>query len=243
MKIFRRVYYSAIAVAHLCKNLFMSISDYVKARMILGNRGGIIHFPAKVERGSVLEGRNAIGANSYYYGEMGFGSYIGEKCWVSADIGRFSCIANNVQTLSGTHPYKEPFASVSPLFYSTQKQVGFSFAREQVFEEMRYYDRQRKIRAKIGNDCWIGENVLMTGGIVVGDGAVVLAGAIVTKDIPPYAIAGGVPAKVMGYRYDEETIDFLLSTKWWNKDFQWFAENHDLLCCLDALKESLRTNT
>ena len=80
----------------------MSISDYVKARMILGNRGGIIHFPAKVESASVLEGRNAIGANSYYYGEMGFGSYIGEKCWISADIGRFSCIANNSLSLTDT---------------------------------------------------------------------------------------------------------------------------------------------
>ena len=68
------------------------------------------------------------------------------------------------------------------------------------------------------------------------DGAVVLAHAVVTKDVPPYAIVGGVPAKVIGYRYDEDTIDFLLKVKWWNKDKKWFKEHWELLCDIDKMK-------
>ena len=63
-----------------------------------------------------------------------------------------------------------------------------------------------------------------------------MAHAVVTKDVPPYAIVGGIPAKVIGYRYDEETIDFLLKIKWWNNDINWFKENWELLCDLDKLK-------
>lgn len=54
--------------------------------------------------------------------------------------------------------------------------------------------------------------------------AVVLANAVVTKDVPPYAIVGGVPAKVIGYRFDEETIQFLLNTQWWNNSEEWFEK-------------------
>lgn len=68
----------------------------------------------------------------------------------------------------------------------------------------------------IGNDVWIGSDVLIMGGLTIGDGAVLAAGAVVTKDVPPYAIVGGVPAKVIKYRFDEETIKELLELKWWD---------------------------
>ena len=89
---------------------------------------------------------------------------------------------------------------------------------------------------EIGNDVWIGENVFFQGGVIIGDGAVVLAGAVVTKNVPPYAIVGGVPAKVLKYRYDEETIKFLLGFKWWDKDVNWLRDNWQLLCDIDKLK-------
>ena len=89
---------------------------------------------------------------------------------------------------------------------------------------------------EVGNDVWIGENVFFQGGVIIGDGAVVLAGAVVTKDVPPYAIVGGVPAKVLKYRYDEETIKFLLSIKWWDKDVNWLRDNWQLLCDINRLK-------
>ena len=73
-----------------------------------------------------------------------------------------------------------------------------------------FVDNDNKWIVNIGHDCWIGEHVFMVGGVTVNNGAVVLAHAVVTKDVPPYAIVGGIPAKVIGYRYDEETIAFLL---------------------------------
>ena len=69
---------------------------------------------------------------------------------------------------------------------------------------------------KIGNDVWIGEFVTIVGGVNIGDGAVIATKSVVTKDVPPYAIVGGIPAKVIKYRFDEETIGALLQSKWWD---------------------------
>ena len=64
----------------------------------------------------------------------------------------------------------------------------------------------------------------------------VLAHAVVTKDVPPYAIVGGVPAKIIGYRYDEATIKWLLNVQWWNNPIAWFRAHWSLLCDIDKLK-------
>ena len=80
-------------------------------------------------------------------------------------------------------------------------------------------------------------DVNLIGGVEIGDGAVVLSRAVVTKDVPPYAIVGGIPAKVIGYRYDKETINFLLHTKWWDNTPERFEEYWDLLNDIEKLKE------
>ena len=88
----------------------------------------------------------------------------------------------------------------------------------------------------IGNDVWIGEGAFLAGGITVGDGAMILARAVVVQNVPPYAIVGGVPAKVISFRYDEDTINWLLDIQWWNLDTNWLKENWKLLCDIDKLK-------
>ena len=90
---------------------------------------------------------------------------------------------------------------------------------------------------KIGNDCWLGSDVTLIGGVEIHDGAVVLAHAVVTKDVPSYAIVGGVPARVIGYRYNEETIQFLQKIQWWNNSLEWFDENWHLLNDIEGLKK------
>ena len=78
---------------------------------------------------------------------------------------------------------------------------------------------------EIGNDVWIGERVMVMGGVKIGNGAVVGAGAIVTKDVPPYAIVAGVPAKVIRYRFSAEVIDELERIEWWNVNDKLLKEN------------------
>jgi carbonic anhydrase/acetyltransferase-like protein (isoleucine patch superfamily) len=117
---------------------------------------------------------------------------------------------------------------------------GETFAKRQLFKEFRFYDEKRMIDVNIGNDCWIGSDVTFIGGVNVGDGAVVLAKAVVTKDVPPYAIVGGIPAKVIDYRYDEETISFLLKIKWWENKKEWFYQNWELLSDINKIKEYYR---
>jgi virginiamycin A acetyltransferase len=77
----------------------------------------------------------------------------------------------------------------------------------------------------IKNDVWIGNNAIIMQGISVGNGAVIASGAVVTKDVPPYAIVGGVPASVIRYRFDYRIIKQIEASNWWNKDINWIAQN------------------
>lgn len=82
----------------------------------------------------------------------------------------------------------------------------------------------------IGNDVWIGFGATILAGVTIGDGAVVAARALVTKDVPPYTIVGGVPAKPIKQRFDDSTIDKLLKLKWWDWDEGRIRKNMSLLC-------------
>ena len=192
-----------------------------------------------------FEGMNMVGQHTDFFGSLGYGSYIGGDGMVSAEVGRFTSIGPNCRYINATHAYKAPFATTCPLFFSKSNgnnPQGKTLATEQMIEEFKFYDKGREIVNKIGNDCWFGSDVTLIGGVEVHDGAVVLAHAVVTKDVPPYAIVGGVPAKVIGYRYDDETIRFMLKCKWWNNKQEWFEENWRLLNDIDKLKNFYKLN-
>ena len=145
-----------------------------------------------------FEGGNKIAwGSSCADAKLGYGTYIaGHSTVGKADIGRFCSIGcfvriglplHHVTTVS-THPFLE-----GPTL--------------------------KNKRTIIGNDVWIGAGVILLGeggGLCVGDGAIIGAGAVVTKDVPPYAIVGGNPARIIRYRFDEKTIRRLLALKWWN---------------------------
>lgn len=190
--------------------VFISSSIYLNSKTVFGGRN-VIHPKCNI-------------LNS----EIGFATYIGPSSILpNMIIGKYCSIASNVKVLPYTHPTKN-FVSIHPSFFSTLKQSNFTFVENQKFEEILYMYQKKEIFGQIGNDVWIGEDVKIIGGLKIGDGAIIAAGSIVTKNVPPYAIVGGIPAKVIRYRFNEEQISFLLKKKWWDKTPEWLKNNVDL---------------
>lgn len=133
-------------------------------------------------------------------------TYISKNSNISnTDIGRCCSIGPNFCCGLGMHPTNG--ISTSPMFYSTAKQNGITLCSKNRFDEF--------APINIGNDVFIGANVTVLDGVTISDGAVIGAGAVVDDDVPPYAVAVGVPARIVKYRFDEKTIDSLLSSQWW----------------------------
>lgn len=167
-----------------------------------------------------------IGENSRVFAtKIGFGSGISrDSIMDSVLMGRYTTLGPDVKVVTGQHPTSK-IASTHPAFYSSRGQMGFTYVDNTIFNETRFAKDQYKV--VIGNDVWIGSYVRIMEGSTIGDGAVIAAGAVVTKDVPPYAIVGGVPAKIIKYRFDEETIQKLLELKWWEKDQAWIKSHAD----------------
>jgi len=86
---------------------------------------------------------------------------------------------------------------------------------------------------KIGNDVWIGYNATIMAGVTIGDGAIIATNSTVVKDVEPYSIVGGNPAKEIKKRFSDEEIAKLLALKWWDKDLEWISENVSKLTGMD----------
>lgn len=160
----------------------------------------------------------------------GYHSYAISKKHIRNDtvIGKFCSISVNVHIAPAHHPTK--WLSSSPVFYNSRVK---DLHHEELGRKIHKFNASQKVI--IGNDVWIGVNAMILQGVTIGDGAIIDANAIVTKDIPPYAIAGGVPAKVLNYRFDESTIEELLKYKWWNK-----PENILKKLPVDDVQESIK---
>ena len=144
------------------------------------------------------------------HAQIGDYTYVCPKAQiVYASIGRFCSIAGNSKVGMPMHPIC--FLSTSPIFYSPQNAIGQKWVKKNTyFEEFE--------KCKVGNDVWIGANAIVMGGINIGNGAVIAAGAVVTKDVPPYAIVGGIPAKIIRFRFEEPVRNALEQSKWWEKE-------------------------
>lgn len=152
---------------------------------------------AKVCRGCAL--RN-VSVDDY--------SYIGECANISyCNIGKFCSIAGYTSIGGGSHPLE--FVSTSPVFCEGKNTLNKNFA------EHRFYPYST---TTIENDVWIGKGASIKAGVTIKTGAVVGMGSVVTKDIGPYEIWAGNPAKLIRKRFDDETIDTLLSSEWWLYD-------------------------
>lgn len=152
-----------------------------------------------IEAGVVIKG------NVRYLGK---GLYIGSDTQITScdHIGDYCSISSHVKIGLRNHPMD--WLSTSPVFYSKRRGL--------VADNL--FDGRGDKRTWIGHDVLISANVLIMHGVEIGTGAIIGAGAVVTTDIPPYAIAVGVPAKVTSYRFEEPVREALMQSEWWKKD-------------------------
>ncbi len=134
-------------------------------------------------------------------------TYFTDAKVAKSTIGKFCSIGKNV-IIGGLGRHPVDMISTHPSFYSTRRQCGETFVDKNYFEEYK--------KTHVGNDVWIGVNSILLDGVRVGNGVIVAAGAVVTKDVPPYAIVGGVPARIIRYRFKPEEISMLEEICWWN---------------------------
>ncbi|MGI6500722.1 MAG: CatB-related O-acetyltransferase [Anaerostipes sp.] len=137
------------------------------------------------------------------------------------EIGKFCSIACGAKFLftSGNHTMKSLSTYTFPIFFEEWDL--------DVKDITSAWDNKGDI--VIGNDVWIGYEAVIMAGVHIGDGAIIGTRAVVTKDVPPYTIVGGVPAKEIKKRYDQKTVDELLDMKWWDWDRQKIQENIQLI--------------
>ena len=184
-------------------------------------------WPSAILRGkTAFEGANKIGAGTVFAdSSLGYGSYIGDDGhFVRSRIGKFCSIGSGVRVISATHPV-DGFVSTHPAFYHSPWSV-LSYAPQVRFEELLADEEGQALQ--IGHDVWIGDHVLIRGGVHIGNGAVIAMGSVVTKDVPPYAVVGGVPAKVIRSRFTQEETEKLEALAWWDKPEAWLRENAHL---------------
>jgi acetyltransferase-like isoleucine patch superfamily enzyme len=148
--------------------------------------------------------RNVVIKNPHI--EMGDYTYIGHNTFIDKckSIGKFCSISFEVKI--GLINHAQDHIGTNPYFYRKSK----GWALQDTFDE------NSKGQVEIGNDVLISANVVILEGVKIGHGAIIAAGAVVHKDVPPYAIVGGVPAKILKYRFSEEIIAKLVASEWWN---------------------------
>lgn len=153
-----------------------------------------------------LEGETKIG--KYCYGPLAFPhrlvAEVGSFCSFALGV---DVVGNHMLNAVTTHGFL-----YSPFFAD-------SFENQDADKGNKYKENMYR-KVVIGNDVWLGRNVLITEGVKIGNGVIAGAGAVITKDIPDYAVVGGVPAKIIRYRFTEEQIEKLNKIKWWDWEIE-----------------------
>lgn len=142
-------------------------------------------------------------------GDHTYGSFaVLEPSMAKLKIGKFCSIAGGVTFIAGNHRID----TVTTYPFTTLKRYWPSARRDPI------HDHSTNGNIIIGNDVWIGEGVTINSGVNIGDGAVIATNSVVTKDVEPYAVVGGCPAKKIKMRHSKDVIASLLEIKWWNWD-------------------------
>ncbi|MCU7554453.1 CatB-related O-acetyltransferase [Alteromonas sp. ASW11-19] len=148
---------------------------------------------------------------------MGSHSFSRSPLPLNTKVGRYCSIGARVNVMGPDHP-KSRFTSASitydPTFIICQQYLKDQQSLK--FQQCANAEPKNHLPVTIGNDVWLGEDVTLARGVNIGDGAIVAAKSTVTRDVPPYAIVGGTPARVIKYRFEDGVIEKLNSLQWWN---------------------------
>ncbi len=158
--------------------------------------------PIRTERFSSISENCTIGRMSYL-------SEYAQLCRGSS-LGKFCSVARFVEIGPIEHP--TDYLSTHPFQYSTHH-----FSGQPDWDNMERCTFAEAPGAMVGHDVWVGRHAIIKRGVTVGHGAIIAAGAVVTKDVPPYAVVGGVPAQIIRYRFAADIVDRLLVVKWWDR--------------------------
>ena len=173
---------------------------YLWAKVLRLARGAAIRY-STIDRTSRVHSGSAV-----IHTRIARHSYCGYECTMHhCDIGPFCSIASRVSMGGVAHPAH--FVSTSPVFLLHKDSVKTKFA---------HHDYLPALRTEIGADVWIGEGALVKADVRVGHGAIIGMGAVVTRNVPPFAVVAGNPARLIKYRFSEELIQGLLLSRWWD---------------------------